>query len=165
LTEQRLRRYVVQRTVFRIVAQPTIRFLGLTSRMSVLSEIRSLPEAIRVLTVAVRAHTEATLAAGPGEDRLDALERSRATWEAEAEGMILKADSRYKAAAASEARSRLMEKNAEKLADPFAEESEDRPEGIPPEYARIGTGEALQPVHEDVGVLSQKELALRMKFS
>ncbi len=133
--------------------------------MSVLSEIRSLPGVLRDLTAAVRDVAELTRENGPAVERLEALERSRATWEAEAEGAFLKADSRYKAAAASEARSRAMEKNAEKLADPFAEESGEIEEGIPPQYAGVRNGEAVLPVHQDVGLLSPKQLALRMKFS
>ncbi len=157
--------YVAGATVSGIVGQLTNRFWGLTGRMSVLSEIRSIPEAIRSLTAAVRDLAMLTRANGPAEERLQELERSRAMWEAEIEGQMSKADSRYKAAAGSEARARTMERNAEKLADPFAEEGDDVEEGIPPVYAGVRNGETLQPVHEDLGLLSPKQLALRMKFS
>ncbi len=133
--------------------------------MSVLSEIRALPAAIRSLTEAVQEVVELMAENGPAIERLEALERSRATWEAEAEGSFLKADSRYKAAAAAEARSRVMEKNASKLADPFAEEGDEVQEGVSPEHALVRAAEALQPMYPDVGSLSPKELALRMKFS
>ncbi len=132
--------------------------------MSVLSEIRALPGAIRELAAAVQEVADMTRENGPAMDRLDDLERSRATWEAEAEGAFLKADSRYKAAAASEARSRLMEKNAEKLADPFAEEGQDLENGIPPEYAGVREAEGVLDVPMDVAPLNSKALAQRLKF-
>ena len=133
--------------------------------MSVLSEIRALPEALRALTAAVQEVADLTRENRPAMDRLDDLERSRATWEAEAEGAFLKADSRYKAAAASEARARGMEKNAKTLADPFAEESEDVEEGVPPEYADVGEEEGMLDVPMALAPLNSKALAQRLKFS
>ena len=62
---------------------------------------------------------------GPSDERLQELERTRAMWEAEMEALVLKADSTYKAASNAEARSRTMLRNAEKIADPFAEEGDE----------------------------------------
>jgi len=94
-------------------------------------------------------------------DRLDELERNRSIWEAEMEAGILRADSKLKAAANAESRTR---KQLEKL-DPFIEEGDEIPEGIPPQYADLGPPEALPAMHSDLGLLTPKELALRMKFS
>ncbi len=73
----------------------------------------------------------------------------------------MKADSKYKAAANAEARTR---KQLEKL-DPFDEEGEEGPEGISPLNAYLGPAETVPAMHQDMGLLSPKELALRMKFS
>ncbi len=99
--------------------------------MSVLSEIRRLPAEIEGLSSAliVIAGRLATLIDlqrqnGPADERLEELERTRAKWEAEIEALVLKADSRYKAASNAEARSRVQLRNAEKLTDPFDDEGE-----------------------------------------
>jgi len=133
--------------------------------MGVLREIRELPEVIRNLTVAIQAATDAKLEEGPAEERLEALERSRASWEATMEAEGLRADSRYKAAAASESRSRTQARHAERLLDPFAEEGDEVEDGIPPRHAPLGNGEPVQPVQEDLALLTPKQLALRMKFA
>jgi len=100
--------------------------------MSVLSEIRRLPGAIHdlafgVAQCAVRLETLIKLQDenGPSDERLEALERSRARWEAEMEAQLLKADSTLKSASNAESRSRTMLRHAEKHADPFAEEGEE----------------------------------------
>jgi len=76
------------------------------------------------------------------------------------EAEYLRADSKYKAAANAESRTR---KQLEKL-DPFDEESEEGARGIPPEYADLGPPEALPPVYPDVAPLNSKALAQRLKF-
>ena len=97
----------------------------------------------------------------PAEERLEELERSRSIWEAECEAELLKATSKYKAATAAETRTRKMNEKV----DPFAEEGEDVTEGIPPEYAGASEANEMLPLRPDLGLLSPKELALRMKFS
>jgi len=140
--------------------------------MSVLSEIRRLPGQIEGLAYALKVVAERLGAlielqkqSGPSDERLNHLELTRATWEAEIEALLLKAESTYKSASNAEARSRTMLRHAEKIADPFAEEGEEEPDGIPSEHAPVRTSEEVQPVHPDMGVLTPKELALRMKFS
>lgn len=49
-------------------------------------------------------------------ERLEGLELSRAKWEAEMEAALLRADGRYKAAAAAESRERTVRKAYEKIA-------------------------------------------------
>lgn len=101
---------------------------------------------------------------GGSEERLEELERSRARWEAEVEAMILKAESTYKSAANAESRGRTMERHAQKLSDPFAEEGDEVQEGIPPEYAPVGESQGVLPLRVDVAEPSKRELAKRMKF-
>ncbi len=129
--------------------------------MGVLREISRLPDAIHRLSSTLQAVLTEWKETAPGNERLDELERSRSIWEAEMEAGMMKADSKYKAAAAAESRAR---KQNEKL-DPFLEESDDLPEGIPPQYADFGPAETVPAMHQDLGLLSPKELALRMKFS
>ncbi len=100
--------------------------------MSVLSEIRSLPGAIRSLCAGVEelAGFVSTLVELQGEqgtlgERLDELERTRARWEAEIDAQLLKADSTLKSAANAESRSRTMLRHAEKIVDPFDEDGEE----------------------------------------
>jgi len=77
------------------------------------------------------------------------------------EARMMKADSKYKAAANAESRTR---KQIEKL-DPFDDQGDQVEEGIPPEYAGASDAEGMLPLHPDLAVLSPKQLALRMKFS
>lgn len=129
--------------------------------MGILREITRLPDAIHRLAVAIHALSDVQAQNAPGTERLDELERNRAIWEAEVEAGLLKADSKYKAAAAAESRAK---RQVDKL-DPFAEEGDQEPDGIPAEYVGFGENETLQPVRPDLGLLSPKQLALRMKFS
>lgn len=140
--------------------------------MSVLSEIRRLPDQIQGLAHALKtvasslgALVELQKENGPSDERLNQLELTRATWEAEIEALLLKAESTYKSASNAESRSRTMLRHAEKITDPFHEEGEDVPAGIPPEHVGVSPSEAVPTLHQDLGVLSPKELALRMKFS
>lgn len=128
--------------------------------MGVLREISRLPDAIHRLTSTLRALAETQRESAPLEARVEELERDRAMWEAEMEAAYLKADSKYKAAANAESRTR---KQLEKL-DPFGSEGEEVPEGIPPEYAEVSEAEGMHPMHLDVAPPNSKALALRMKY-
>ena len=139
--------------------------------MSVLSEIRALPEAIRSLSsaasriaIGVDNLIELQREAGNANDRLQELEISRAKWEAEIEASMLKADSTLKSAANAESRSRTMVRHAEKLVDPFDEESDEVPEAVPGgDDPRIETEEVLQV---PLGLATNnKAEALRAKWS
>jgi len=51
------------------------------------------------------------------KERVDVLERSRAVWEGEMEGMVLKAKSQKNEARSAEERTKVLAKKAEKLTD------------------------------------------------
>ena len=85
----------------------------------VLLGFRRLLEAIQALTDALTDIARVQRELGPALDRLEALEHSRHHFEAECEGMLLKADGKLKAATSAEQRERQLKKANEKLADPF----------------------------------------------
>ena len=101
-------------------------------------------------------------------NRLEALELSRAKWEAEIDARLLKADSTLRSASNAESRARTMEKHVEKLT---GEGPPDGPPPIPPESIEIHGGDGhpvetseVQPV--SVGVEeSPKNQRLRAKFA
>jgi len=82
-------------------------------------------EAIQALTEALKALTEVQRQLGPALDRLEALERSRIHFEADVEGMLLKADGKLKAAAGAEQRERQLKKANDKAADAFNFDSQE----------------------------------------
>jgi len=102
--------------------------------------------------------------AGPADDRLDDLELSRARWEAEVEGILLKADGHQKAARSAEARTRTMQKHYEDQLDPFDPDSQEIEAPVRSGYAPAGEGEGLPPVHMELAP-DYKTQALRAKFS
>lgn len=81
-------------------------------------------------------------------------------WEAEMQAELLKADSKYKAAAAAESRAR---KQVEKI-DLFDEEGQDVEAGVSPLHAGIVEEERVQHVSVDMAPRNSKDLARRMKF-
>lgn len=100
-------------------------------------------------------------------ERVELLERDRAQFEVDVEGMLLKAEGKLKAANNSEARERTMRNHAERLSDPFSDEVEaELPEGagfLPISDAPGGPEEGVQPMHMAVEI-PDKEHALRLKF-
>lgn len=101
-------------------------------------------------------------------DRVDALERSRALWEAEIEGEAQRAESKFRLARAAEERTRAMARSV-------TEEGDDEGlDDIPEQYRRLlserdgegGSEEGLQPVREVVGPSRQerKNALRRYKF-
>ena len=68
----------------------------------------------------------------PLEERLSELERGRHQWEAGVEAELLRSDSKFKAARASEERTRTMAANAEALAG-----SDEGEEGLDPQYLEL----------------------------
>ena len=138
--------------------------------MSVLSEIRALPEAIRSLSsaasriaIGVDNLIELQRETGNANDRLQELEVSRARWEAEIEASMLRADSTLKSAANAEARSRTMVRHAEKLVDPFSEEGDEVPETAPRGDDPRVEAEELLPVPVDLATNNKAE-AMRAKW-
>jgi len=101
---------------------------------------------------------------GPADERLEALELSRSVWEAEIEGILLKADGHQKAARSAESRTRTMVRHYEELADPFDPDSPEVTAPVPDGYAPISEVERVQPMRLDVAP-DYKTQALRAKFS
>ena len=92
--------------------------------LSIFQGFRRLVDAIQALTDAVSSIARIQQELGPALDRLENLEHSRHQFEAECEGMLLKADGKLKAASSAEQRERQLKKANERLADPFD------PEGV-----------------------------------
>jgi len=109
---------------------------------------RGLSEAIQALTEALLALNNTQRQLGPALDRLEALERSRTHFEADVEGMLLKADGKLKAATSAEQRERQLKKANDRLADPFNPEGDGAPDSIAlrPEDAGAGDPEAVPAV-------------------
>jgi len=134
---------------------------------------RELSEGVRGMVAALEGvqrlkadELELRRASGDMEDRLSALETSRAMWEAEIEAEFMKAESSRQAAANAESRTRTMKRSYEKYADPF---DDDEPEEvvtnrgiIPQQYADNGEEEGMSPVH--MGVEDPKQALMRAKF-
>lgn len=105
---------------------------------------------------------------GPAIDRLQELELSRARFEADIQGMLLKAEGKFKAATAAEARERQLKRSYEKDLDPFPEggdrASSEAQEGIRQFDDAISEGERLQALRLDVAP-NNKAHALRAKWA
>ena len=102
-------------------------------------------------------------------DRIEELELSRAKWEAEIEGLLLKADSTLKASANAEARTRTMKKNYEAHFDEIdpdreAEIAQEVRGHFPPADATSSGAQTLPALHVDVEE-NGKAAAMRLKFS
>ena len=101
---------------------------------------------------------------GPALDRIEVLERTRHQFEAECEGMLLKADNTLKAARNAESRERHLKKANERLADPLAEAGEEEAErDVFPGYVAPGEGAAVPPVRLALAT-NNKAHAVRAKF-
>jgi len=104
---------------------------------------------------------------GPAGDRLDNLERERAQFQAEIEGLLLRADGKLRAANNSEARERQLKKSYERLVDTVDEpgdaekarrHSDSSDDGAPSEEDRV------LGMHMAVASTNKKTLAQRAKF-
>jgi hypothetical protein len=101
-------------------------------------------------------------------ERVEGLELSRAKWEGEVEGLVLKAKGQYQAASAAESRARTKAKHEEPIAVEEPPRSEEEIEAQWAEYFSRRNGETseeerVQPV--PVGLEnSGKAIALRSKF-
>ena len=95
--------------------------------MTIFPGFRRLLEALQGLTEALLALTKVQRQLGPALDRLEALERSRIHFEADVEGMLLKADGKLKAATSAEQRERQLKKANDRLSDTFDPEGDTEP--------------------------------------
>ena len=117
--------------------------------------------------VALTGLRTALLEQGPASERLEVLERSRHQFEAQCEGLLLKAEGKLRAANNAEARERALRKTYEHLIDPLDEV------GVEPETptrnpsgnddAPASEAQRLQALRMDVAP-SNKTLAQRAKF-
>lgn len=133
--------------------------------MAIFRDFRRIADALeRLASTATQLRENA-----PALDRLEALELSRAQFEADVEGMLMKAESKLKAAANSEARERHLRKRNEEAQDAFALDGDQdgRPPGpgIPIGDVEPGGEEGMLPVHLGLETADKKALILRMKFA
>jgi len=133
--------------------------------MGVLRDFRRAVDALERIASGLNGAVRALHENSPATERLEELERSRALWEADVEGMLQKAEGKLKAAANSEARERTMRKAYENELDPFGEDREELQEAFQEGDAEIGYPEEVLPVRMGVEAISKKQQALRMKFS
>jgi len=122
-------------------------------------------EAIKALTSALVDLAAIQRELGPALDRLESLERTRHQFEAECEGMLLKADGKLKAAASAEARERQLKKANARIADPFDEPGEEgtEPATLPTNHGAGGEAPGVSPVRV-VLAPNSKTHAVRAKF-
>lgn len=133
--------------------------------MSIFRGFRDLVEAIQALGDTLNGLARLQEELGPARDRLDALERSRHQFEAECEGMLLKADGKLKAANSAEQRERQLKKANERLSlefDPAGEEGTDGETVLPNDAAR-GEAPGLPPVRLALAP-NNKTHAMRSKW-
>jgi len=121
--------------------------------------------AIKALTSSIDALTKVQRELGPALERLEGLERSRIHFEAECEGMLLKADGKLKAAASAEQRERQLKKANERIADPFHDEGVDgtQPAPVFPDHVEPGEAPGVPTVRVALA-RNNKAHAVRAKF-
>lgn len=133
----------------------------------VLQDFRRLVEAIQNLVLVLVELLQVQREAGPALDRITALELSRHQFEAEMQGVLLKADGKLKAASNSEARERQIKKANDRLADPFSEDGEEVAEAgraVLADDAAAGEAERLHALRLDLAPTDGKALAVRAKW-
>ena len=132
----------------------------------IFSWFRRFVEAITALTSSLDNLANIQRELGPALDRLEALERTRHQFEAQCEGMLLKADGKLRAAASSEARERQLKKaNDRVVADPFREAGEEGTEPAPVFPNHVAGGEAPGvPAVRMALAPNNKAHAVRAKF-
>lgn len=107
----------------------------------------------------------------PSERRLEELEQlvarlelERARWEAEMDGVLMKAEGKLQAANNSESRTRTMKKAYEKELDPFDPDSEEIETAVPAGDVPTGQEEEMYGVRMGVAPRNSKALATRAKW-
>ncbi len=133
--------------------------------MGVLSDFRRSVDALERIATALSSSLRAAHENRLPLERLDELERSRILWEAEAEGLLQKAEGKLKAAANAEARTRTMARNYESDADPFVDDREEVAAPLPEGDAPVSDPEGMHFLPVGVAPESKKQYALRHKFS
>jgi len=128
---------------------------------------RPLLHSVDKLVLSIEALDKTQRELGPGQDRLDALELSRVRFEAECEGLLLKADGRLKASSAAEARERQLKRSYDKR-DVFAPNGDEAATDEERAVLREVLGkprlpEEHVPMHE-IDAPTEKQLAVRAKW-
>jgi len=135
----------------------------------ILANFRRIAEALESVNYTLGLCIAAMREARPADERLEALELSRAQFEADVEGVLMKAQGKLKAAANAEARERTMKKAYEDRIDDFDSNSvhtlsEEEVADIRRRDAQGSQEEQVHPVHLDVAPVDKKAYALRAKF-
>lgn len=126
----------------------------------VLLDFRSLVEAVQNLVLVLNQLLQVQREAGPALDRIAALEMTRHQFEAECQGLLLKAEGKEKAARNAEARERQLKRSYERDPDPFSENGDEVAEAgraILPVHAAGGEAEGMLPLR--VGVAPDDKAA------
>jgi hypothetical protein len=132
----------------------------------IFSGFRRLISAIESLARSMEALANIQRLAVPSVDRLDALELSRHKFEAEVEGLLLKADGKLKAASNAEARERQLRKR-ERLLDPLppdGNESIHQGDTVLPVDAEASEAQGVHTMHMGLAA-DPKAAALKAKWS
>ena len=133
--------------------------------MGVLKDFRRATDALERIATALNGALRSTQASTLPMERLQELERSRALWEADVEGLLQKAEGKLRAAANAEARERTMKDFHEDDVDPFPPDSPEVQARLQDDDAEAVYPEEVLPLPVDVASESRKAFALRMKFS
>lgn len=140
-------------------------FYTLGRIMTIFRDFRALVDAVQNLVAVLREHIEIHREAGPALKRLDSLELSRFQFEAEVQGILLKADGKLKAASNAEARERQLKKSYERDLDPFDPDGQEgsKEDSVLPVDAPAGEAEGVRPVRMGVAPNS-KARAVKAKW-
>lgn len=134
---------------------------------ALLASLDRLEDGVASLSAALRELVAVQMEAGPAADRLDALERSHHQFEAMCEGLLMKAEGKFRAANNAEARTRADKRSYEHLLDPLAEigDEPETPARNPDSGHDAAAGEAEGLSALRLGVAANpKALAQRAKF-
>ena len=133
--------------------------------MAILRDFRRIADSLERLASSVTAAASRQQTASALTERIEALERERALWEADVEGLLAKAEGKLKASLNAEARERTMQKRLADDFDPFLAPGEEIEATVPEGDAEAGDPEEVLPLHLGVETITPKEQRLRMKFS
>lgn len=132
-----------------------------------LAALRELVDSLHAVETALVEIAALQREMGPARDRLEALELSRAQFEADMGALVLKAEGKWKAANNAEARERALKKSYERLADDGdanGAEPETDGRGADGEHdAQAREAERLQAMHLGLAP-NNKTRALMAKF-
>ena len=132
-----------------------------------LATLENLVEQLKALVWALLEIVRLQEELGPASTRLEALELSRAQFEAEIHGKFLKAEGKLRGAANAEARERQLKKSYERLANPLDEDGAEAEaplrNAVVDDDVEAREAERLQTLRLDVAP-GDKTYAVRAKF-